>query len=428
MAHVAARLFGTPLLVHEAKLQAILGGIGDRLGLKPMAFDDDDFAAQTVPQQPRRPYAVTPDGVAIVPVVGVLVNRSGQMDANSASLRSYGEIRRDMVMAISDPGVRAIALDVDSPGGECAGCFELAETIRGMRGRKPIVAAANGYAYSAAYALASAADVLFVGRAGGVGSVGVVALHVDQSARDQQQGLAFEYVFAGAKKIDGSSHAPLSEGARSDLNSEVQRCYGLFSSLVAANRSLAESAVRGTEAGCFYGETAISVGLADRVGTLSDAVAEAARRADAAAPGGTTERGRPARAASTSGEHMSTNTDGAAPAAPADQTTVAPAEGNAAQAAAAAGSFNAENAAAIVELCALAGQPQAAAGYIREGKTKGEVSEALLRARAAAQDTTSVSAGHGVVGAAEASRTTNPADPFGWNASIDRVCGKQKGA
>jgi len=355
--------------------------------------------------------------------VGVLVNRS-QLDASSSPLRSYSAISRDMSLAMSDSAVRAVVLDVDSPGGECAGCFELAEAIRGMRGRKPIVAVANGYAYSAAYAIASAAETVFVSRAGGVGSVGVVALHLDQSRRDEQQGLTYEYVFAGAKKVDGNSHQPLSDGARADLSAEVSRCYGIFAALVAANRGMPDAKVRATEAGCFYGETAVEAGLADRVGTLVDAVAEAARRADAGTSAG---RGRGAsnpRGMSSEGITMDENQQ-AAPDAAAEQTQGAPL---AATTSSANLTLNVEDVAGIVELCALAGRPQDAAGFIRAGKTRGEVSEALLRGRASAQEQEPLTASHGVPGTAKATRGTNPADPHGWSASINRVCGTQKGA
>jgi len=72
-------------------------------------------------------------------------------------------------MARDDSAVDALLLDIDSPGGESSGVFD-----------KPVWAVANDMAFSAAYALASAADKLFVSRTGGVGSIGVIAMHVDQ--------------------------------------------------------------------------------------------------------------------------------------------------------------------------------------------------------------------------------------------------------
>ena len=421
--HVAARLFGVPLLVHEPKLTAILAGLGERFGLQPMAFDQEDEFAQRSSAQVRRPYAVTANGIAIVPVVGVLVNRSGQIDASSDPLRSYSQIERDVRMAVSDPAVRGIVYDHDTPGGECAGCFELAETIRGLRGQKPMVAVANGYSFSAGYALASAAEMVIVSQAGGVGSIGVVATHVNQAKRDAQQGLAWEYLFAGAKKVDGNSHEPLSDSARSDLTAEVQRCYGLFTGLVAANRGIPEADVRATEAGVFYGDGAVAARLADRTGTLVDAVAECARLADARKPAGAPAAARGRSSAQSTigkGSAMSDRTDTAA-GDTAPGTTEGTEEQRIAAAATSARTAAAEEAVAIVELCTMAGRPQDAAGHIKAGRSRGDVALALLQAKAGASGDATTTTAHEVQGGREAEA---PADvDKAWEGSISRVCG-----
>lgn len=426
--HVAARLFGVPLLVHEPKLTAILAGLGERFGLQPMAFDQEDEFAQRSAAQVRRPYAVTSNGIAIVPIVGVLVNRAGRIDASSDPLRSYSQIERDMRMAVSDPAVRGIVYDHDTPGGECAGCFELATTMRSLRGQKPMVAVANGYSFSAGYALASAAEMVIVSQAGGVGSIGVVATHVNQAKRDAQQGLAWEYLFAGAKKVDGNSHEPLSDSARSDLTAEVQRCYGLFTGLVAANRGIPEADVRATEAGVFYGEGAVAARLADRTGTLIDAIAECARMADARKPAGAPGAGRGRASSQTSntgkGSAMSDRTDTAAGDTAPGSTEQSEQERIAA-ATSAARTAAAEDAAAIVELCALAGRPQDAAGHIKAGRSRGDVAQALLQAKAGASAEVTTTTAHAVTGGKEAEA---PADvDKAWEGSISRVCGAVHG-
>ena len=79
--------------------------------------------------------------------------------------------------------------------------------------------------------------------------------------------------------------------------------------------------------------------------------------------------------------------------------------------------FDAE-AAAIVEMCAGAGRPQDAAGHITAGRTRGQVAEALLNARALNQVETSPAHPTG-----EAAAAANPQDPHGWGASVARVYG-----
>jgi signal peptide peptidase SppA len=169
-----------------------------------------------------------------------------------------------------------VILDVDSPGGEVGGLFDLVEQIRAIKSRagKPLWAVANESALSAAYAVASAADRLYVTRTGEVGSIGVVAVHVDESGADAKAGLAWSFVFAGEHKVDANAHEPLSERARATIQADVDRLYGELCALVAANRGLTNEGVRGTDAAIYRGELAVRAGLADRVGTLDLAIAD----------------------------------------------------------------------------------------------------------------------------------------------------------
>jgi len=430
--HVRERLCDAPLMVHERKLQAVLGGLAPRLGLAPRAYSDDDDWSQRQPDVVRKPYRVTETGIALVPVVGLLVNRAGQIDATSAPLRSYTAIRADLRMAMADTAVRGVVLDINSPGGEAAGCFELANEIVAMRATKPIVAAINAYAFSAAYAIAAAAGHIVILEGGGAGSIGVLVVHIDQTARDAKEGLAYEFIFAGVKKVDGSSHVKMSDATRTDITGLVNRLYDRFVGQVATARGIPAEAVRATEAGCFYGPEAVEQRLAQQLGTLDDAIAEATRRADAVTTPGAT--GTPPRAPS-SMEHPMPTEQTAAPGTPAATTTPATGAAPAQGAPAAPGTtpqqggatppavgLSAEDCAGIVELCAMAGQPNQAAGFIRAGKSRGEVSEALLRGRASGAQQETISTGHGLQGQTQ-QRSTDPADPDGWGASQARVLG-----
>ena len=137
---------------------------------------------------------------------------------------------------MNDAGVRAILLQVDSPGGETTGCLELSDYIYSLRGAKPIYAVADDFAFSAAYALTSAADKIFVTRMGAVGSVGVVVLHTEDSKFNDEQGFKYTYIFKGDRKVDGNPHEPLSERAEKDIQSEIDRQYDQFVATVARNR------------------------------------------------------------------------------------------------------------------------------------------------------------------------------------------------
>ena len=151
--------------------------------------------------------------------------------------------------------------------------FDLADLVFEARSLKPVWAVADEEAFSGAYAIASAAERLIVPRTGGLGSIGVVAVHVDRSARDAMEGFRTTTVYAGAAKNDFNPHETLKDGARQTLQAEVDRVYHLFVETVARNRGLTADAVRATEARLFFGEDAVRAGLADEVGTLRDALA-----------------------------------------------------------------------------------------------------------------------------------------------------------
>ena len=150
MTYLASRLFGTPLLIHRPKLDVILSVVGQRIGMAAVpdlpAMPPLDLAAYQ-----RPPAAASPEGIAVIPIHGSLVKRSLGMEAASG-LTSYGDIDAMLNAALADPQVGGILLDIDSPGGEASGSFELARRVREAAAVKPIWAVANDAAYSAAYA------------------------------------------------------------------------------------------------------------------------------------------------------------------------------------------------------------------------------------------------------------------------------------
>ena len=247
--HVAARVFGTPLMIARGKLDVILGVLAPRLTGAALLPSEGE-------REPAQQVSMTPSGIAVVSVVGTLVARSGYLDSSSGLL-AYGAVGDAIEVAMENPSVRGILLDVDSPGGEVGGLFDLVTRIRALKGASgiPLWAVANEDALSAAYAIVSAADRIYVTQTGEVGSIGVVAAHVDESGADAQAGLSWSFVFAGQQKVDGNAHQPLSQRARDTIQADVDRLYGEFCALVAANRGLTDEAVRATQAATYRGES-----------------------------------------------------------------------------------------------------------------------------------------------------------------------------
>ena len=292
--HLWARLYGAPLLVWPEKAKVIeevfRAHVLGTAPLSPKAMDDGpaetpEQRAARVQQEraqaytgialmnkPEKPYAITASGIALIPVIGSLVQRGSWMDAMSG-LSSYDKIGSLIETAVADQDVRALLLEIDSPGGEASGIVEMAARVRDASTKKPTYAAANGMAYSAAYWIAAAAERVYAPITGGVGSIGAVALHVDQSKRDKMMGYTYEFVFAGAKKVDMNSHQPLSDRGRARLQAEVDRFYNLFTADVAKDRGLTAEAVKATQAGLLTPPEAQDGGFIDGVATLRETVA-----------------------------------------------------------------------------------------------------------------------------------------------------------
>jgi capsid assembly protease len=263
--HLASRLIGTPLLLARAKLDVLLAVLGERVGAPQVSVPAFEPIVA--------PSVRTQSSIAVIPVFGTLVRRTNGLEAASG-LTSYSDLSARLQAASADPAVRGVLLEIDSPGGEAGGVFELADQVRAMAQHKPVWAVAVDSALSAAYAIAAAANRVVVTRTAGVGSIGVIAMHIDQSARDAQQGYRYTPIHAGAYKADLSPHAALAPEALTRLQREVDRLYDLFVGHVALMRGLDADAIRATEAALYFADDAVHAGLADAVGGFDDTLAE----------------------------------------------------------------------------------------------------------------------------------------------------------
>lgn len=271
----AARIFDVPIAIHQAKGQIIAKALANRFGIgditfsgdessgmKPMAFGGD-FQRGALEQDLNEPYDLI-NGVAVIDVSGTLVQKSSYLRAYSGVL-GYNAIRNNFLEALSDKAVRAIALKIDSPGGEVAACFDTADLIYESRSIKPTLAILDECAYSAAYALASACEQITVPRTGGTGSVGVICMHLDQSKALDKAGQSVTIIKYGDRKADGNQFSPLSKEALQRFQDDVDVMGELFVETVARNRNLSAAVVRKTQATTFLGAAGVEIGFADAV-------------------------------------------------------------------------------------------------------------------------------------------------------------------
>lgn len=268
--HLAEMVFGVPHYVSRQTMDSVkavliprIQGTVDNTGIQLALNPDQSPASEQV--QPA-------GGVAVIPVHGLLVARRGQITQACTELTSYERIRSQLSMALSDPSVSEIVLDINSGGGAAVGCKELADYIYQSRETKPITAIVNYNAYSAAYFIASACSKIVVSQTSGVGSIGVIMEHLDTSKLEERMGLTFTTIFRGDNKNNGTQHEPLSEEALGMFQGIINEMYETFTGSVAGYRGLEQQAVIDTQAGLYFGPGAISAGLADEVSDPQSAI------------------------------------------------------------------------------------------------------------------------------------------------------------
>lgn len=248
--------------------------IGDKIDLAP--FEDKLQAANLRSAGDRAGldlyYGRVEQGVAILSLEGILAKRMNLMMLFSGGT-SMELAANDFRQALASDEVKAILLEIDSPGGTVDGTEALADLIYGARGIKPIVAFVNGLAASAAYWIASSADKILIEETGEAGSIGVVQIHYDYSRADEKAGVRRSLIYAGKYKTIGNNLEPLTREARDVLQEGVDYMYSIFVNTVARNRNVAVQQVLDDMADgrLFIGRQAVEAGLVDDLGNLESA-------------------------------------------------------------------------------------------------------------------------------------------------------------
>ena len=214
------------------------------------------------------------NNVAIISAHGVIAKRMNMFTNISGGVSSE-MLDAQIQMALDDEDIKAVILHIDSPGGTVDGTFELADSIHASRGKKPIVALADGLMASAAYAIGSAADSVYMtGDTTHVGSIGVVTAHADYSKREAMLGVKTTEIYAGKYKRIASSHKPLTDAGHECIQEQVDYLYSLFVDRVATFRGVSTDKVLNNMADgkLFIGQQAIDAGLVDCISSLGDLV------------------------------------------------------------------------------------------------------------------------------------------------------------
>lgn len=219
----------------------------------------------------EEPYEVK-DGVAVVAVRGALSQRGGRFWLWSWA--GYDTLLDAVTRACADDRVRAVMLDIDSPGGVVAGCFDAARAMRAAveASGKPCVAVASEMACSAAYALACVGDELVVPETGLVGSIGVMGTMTSLARMYAELGVDQRVIASGGAKGDGHPALPISKEALARAQERIDATAAVFAGWVSERRGMTADAVMALDARVLAGPAAVAAGLADRVSSSADAL------------------------------------------------------------------------------------------------------------------------------------------------------------
>lgn len=277
--HIIRAVLGTCWAIHEDWLRAIIEVVNRRATagkLSPeeiqAAIDGQEIHA-AIDGRKMRSVAQQDGDVMVLPLYGVISNRAYMVQDVSGPRGASAEIfSRLFNAALNDDNIKAIVIDVNSPGGTVNGVEELSSEIFNARGKKPIIAQVNAYAASAAYWIASAADEIVVTPSGEVGSIGVWSMHQDVSEKVKMDGIKPTLISAGKFKVEGNPFEPLNDDARAAIQSDIDAFYDMFVSAVARNRGVSAQAVREGfgEGRMVRAQQAVKEGMADRIGTMSE--------------------------------------------------------------------------------------------------------------------------------------------------------------
>lgn len=238
--------------------------------------------------QAKKSYAVTRDGVAVIPVSGPLMKAVSSMSDGT----SLTYLRRQLGNAAADPDVVGILLGFDTPGGTTAGTADAAAAIDSAKARKPVYGYVEDRCCSAGVWLASRCDRVYANQPSAVyGSIGVYSTLVDASKRAEQLGVKVHVIRTGPLKGAGVPGDAVTPEQLAELQAYVDAVHAAFLDAIAGGRRMSVAQVQPfADGGIFTAAIAAQRGLIDGVRTYEAALAElvgvAAARKKQSAPAG----------------------------------------------------------------------------------------------------------------------------------------------
>lgn len=222
------------------------------------------------------PLYTVKDGVAVLSIAGPLVTGSSGF-MRLFGVLGYDDIRKAAIDAVSQKSVKSLLLHVSSGGGAAAGVEDCNACLRELGTVKPITTYTDTVMGSAAYWIGASGSHIGAAKTATLGSVGVIAVHMEMSKAHEQAGRKYTVIRAGEYKQLANPVEPLSDAGKEEIKAQAEQTYDVFADGVSAARGVDRKKFdatmgRGRE---FLGLAAVDVGLADSIMSFDEAFAYA---------------------------------------------------------------------------------------------------------------------------------------------------------
>jgi signal peptide peptidase SppA len=238
-------------------MAASLRGLVDRGGMLPKQAAESSLLS-------------VEDGIGVVSIEGPILRKPDLFARIFFGATSSEEIGDAIREAAGRNDIKAVFLNIDSPGGTVAGTPELANAVAALDKKKPVYAFSSGLMCSAAYWVASQARAIYATPSAQVGSIGVVQAVIDNSAALDKAGIKVEVFSVGKYKAMGAPGTPLTDDQRELISSNLAEIAGEFhAAVLAKKRAIPAEAMEGQT---FSGKQAQRHNLAGMVEDRAEAM------------------------------------------------------------------------------------------------------------------------------------------------------------
>jgi protease-4 len=227
----------------------------------------------------QRGTGATTDRIAVITMRGMISSSI----PGSVSDSMVDDLRAALQQAREDHRVKAIVLEIDSPGGEVTASDEIYNAVVKTRARKPVVVYMNTLAASGGYYVSCGGKFLMANETTITGSIGVIIQTLNYEQLFNKIGLA-SVVFKSGKFKDMLNGArPITPEERELVQNFIMNTYDKFLGIVAKERNVPADLLRNTIADgrILSGKEALQNKLVDGLGQLEDAFAKAKQLANA---------------------------------------------------------------------------------------------------------------------------------------------------